>query len=91
MLATEPDRELGIEGYKNPSWAKALVEMIRKTLEHIDKKRAALVLAVILAVIGGLCAFLLRSHVPDTEAVADGAPSADVDPTAGAIAQTGDA
>jgi hypothetical protein len=49
------------------------------------------VVAVILAVVGGLCAFLLRSHVRDTEAVADGAPSADVDLTAGAVAQTGDA
>jgi len=49
------------------------------------------VVAVILAVIGGLCAFLLRSHVRDTEAVADGAPAADLDPTAGAVAQTGDA
>jgi len=49
------------------------------------------VVAVILASIGGLCAFLLRSHVPDAEAVADGAPATDGGTRAGAVAQTGDA
>ncbi len=49
------------------------------------------VVAVILAVVGGLCAFLLRSHVRDAEAVADGAPAADAGASAGAVAQTGDA
>ncbi len=46
---------------------------------------------MILASIGGLCAFLLRSHVPDAEAVADGAPATDGGTRAGAVAQTGDA
>ena len=49
------------------------------------------VVAVILAVVGGLCAFLLRSHVPDAEAVADGAPATDAGASVGAVAQAGDA
>ena len=49
------------------------------------------VVAVILAVVGGLCALLLRSHVRDAEAAADGVQSAGVDLTAGAVARTGDA
>jgi hypothetical protein len=53
------------------------------------------VAAVIIAVAGGLCAFLLRSHVGDAQAATDETtvPAADAVPAAvpAAVAQTGDA
>jgi len=49
------------------------------------------VVAVILAAAGGLCAFLLRSHVRDVQAVGDGAPATSADAGGGAVAQMGDA
>jgi predicted MFS family arabinose efflux permease len=78
----------GITGM--PAAAMKMMEALFQTW-FTNAVASTFVVAVILAVVGGLRAFLLRSHVRDTEAVVAGPPGTVADASAGAVAQTGDA
>ena len=62
-------------GSSMPAMAKAMMETLFKGW-FTDAIASAFIVAVILAVIGGLCALLLRSHVKDAEAVESEASAA---------------